>query len=144
VIVRREVVVERIDHLRSVARRLGDIRSSDRQEFLASYQLQWLAERGLQLAAQAVFDLGMHLLAGQFNVHPGDYEDVVRLLAAHRVISPDLESRMRGLGGFRNILVHGYLEIDPERVFTFLREESGVFVEFADAVERWMAANALE
>jgi uncharacterized protein YutE (UPF0331/DUF86 family) len=39
------------------------------------------------------------------------------MLAAHGVISPDLENRLRGLGGFRNVLVHGYREIDEEKVY---------------------------
>jgi len=138
-ILRREVVRERLDHLRTVIRHLDELRASDRDRFLASYQLQWTAERGLQLAAQSVFDIGTHVLSGHLNVHPADYEDVIRLLAAHRVISPELEQRLRGLGGFRNILVHGYLEIDESRVYDFLQRESAVFGDFAAAIESWMA-----
>jgi uncharacterized protein YutE (UPF0331/DUF86 family) len=137
VILRKEVVAERLDHLRSVTRRLEEISAADLEQFLSSYQLQWLAERGLQLAAQAVLDIGAHLLSGHFNVHPSDYEDVIRLLGAHRVISPELEQRLRGLGGFRNILVHGYLEIDAARVHQFLTGESGAFRDFADAIDAW-------
>lgn len=138
-ILRTELLRQRLDHLRSITRRLGEIREVDRDEFLASYQRQWVAERGLQLAAQAVFDIGTHILSGHFNVHPSDYEDVIRLLAERQVISGDLEERLRGLGGFRNILVHGYLEIDAGRVHQFLLNESGVFRDFAAEIERWLA-----
>lgn len=138
-ILRKTVLEERIDHLRAISRRIEESRGLDREEFLASYQLQWIAERGLQLAAQAVFDIGTHILSGHFNVHPTDYEDVIRLLGVHRVVSPEIEARLRGLGGFRNVLVHGYLEIDSERVFRFLEEESPVFADFANAIESWLA-----
>ena len=141
-ILRREVIGERVDHLRSVTRRLDEIRGADRDRFLASYQLQWIAERGLQLAAQAVFDIGTHILSGHFDVHPADYEDVIRLLGVHRVVPAELERRLRGLGGFRNILVHGYLEIDEVRVYAFLQEESPVFRDFADAIEAWLISES--
>ncbi len=137
-ILRKAVLRERIDHLRSISRRLEESRRTERTQFLASYQLQWVAERGLQLAAQAVFDIGTHILSGHFNVHPTDYEDVIRLLGVHRVLSSEMETRLRGLGGFRNVLVHGYLEIDAGRVFRFLQEESPIFSDFADAIETWL------
>ncbi|MEK6371952.1 MAG: DUF86 domain-containing protein [Acidobacteriota bacterium] len=139
-ILRREVIGDRIDHLRSVTRRLDEIRTANRDEFLASYQLQWIAERGLQLAAQAVFDIGTHILSGHFDVHPADYEDVIRLLGVHGVVAPEVERRLRGLGGFRNILVHGYLEIDEDRVYGFLQDESRVFRDYADAIEVWVTS----
>ncbi len=44
----------------------------------------------------------------------------------------------RGLGGFRKLLVHDYLRVDPARVATYLREELGVFEEFADQIERFV------
>jgi uncharacterized protein YutE (UPF0331/DUF86 family) len=140
VILRGEVLRERLAYLRSVARRLEEMRTADRGGFLASFRQQWTVERGLQLAAQAVFDIGTHILSGHFNVHPADYEDVIRLLAVHRVITPELESRLRGLGGFRNVLVHGYLEIDAGRVYRFLQEESLVFGDFGAAIEAWLEA----
>jgi uncharacterized protein YutE (UPF0331/DUF86 family) len=65
---------------------------------------------------------------------------VIRLLAAHGVISADLELRLRGLGGFRNILVHGYREIDEAKVYEFLQHDSAVFRDFANAVGAWLTA----
>src|SRR5437879_899614 len=44
---------------------------------------------------------------------PKDYEDITRLLSDRRVISSELAVRLKGLGGFRNILVHDDLDVDP-------------------------------
>ncbi|HUP47496.1 MAG TPA: DUF86 domain-containing protein [Thermoanaerobaculia bacterium] len=140
-ILRREIVRDRLHHLRTVSLRLQEIQQTHRQAFLASYQLQWTTERGLQLAAQAILDIGTHILSGRFNVHPADYEDVIRLMGVHGIVSDELQSRLRGLGGFRNILVHGYLEIDIERVYEFLCEESSVFRDFANAIDEWLEQN---
>lgn len=138
-ILRPQVVSERLKHLRQVSRNLEEIRSIPKQEFVSSYRHYWLAERGLQLAAEAVFDIGNHLLAGHFNVHATDYEDVIRRLGEQSVISQGLQERLKGLGGFRNILVHGYLQIDEARVHDFLQMELGTFGKFAHEIEVFLS-----
>jgi uncharacterized protein YutE (UPF0331/DUF86 family) len=50
--------------------------------------------------------------------------------------------RLKGLGGFRNILVQGYLALDPERVAHALAKAPGDFSEFARAVHQWLATVA--
>jgi uncharacterized protein YutE (UPF0331/DUF86 family) len=109
-----------------------------KQDFVASYRHYWLAERGLQLAAETVFDIGSHILAGHFNVHPNTYEDVLEHLARQGVLTPDVRESLRGLGGFRNILVHEYLDIEEERVYQALQEETASFDAFADEIEAFL------
>ena len=138
-ILRPAVVRDRLRHLRRVVGNLEELRSVERKEFLSSYRHFWLAERGLQLAAEALFDIGTHILAGEFNLHPAEYEEVTRRLARQGVISSGLYERLRGLGGFRNILVHAYLEIDEERVYDFLQNELQAFRDFTGEVEAFLA-----
>ena len=136
---RPEVARERLRKLREVLRNLEEIRSVPEEEFVASFRHHWLAERGLQLAAEAAFDIGNHLLAARFNVHPANYEDVLRRLAEHGVISRDLQDRLRGLGGFRNVLVHEYLDIDQARVYEYLQTRLSDFDLLADELEAFFA-----
>ena len=138
-ILRPAVVRDRLRHLRQVVRNLEELRSVERKEFLSSYRHFWLVERGLQLAAEALFDIGTHILAGEFNLHPAEYEEVTRRLARQGVLSAGLYERLRGLGGFRNILVHAYLEIDEERVYDFLQNELQAFRDFTGEVETFLA-----
>lgn len=42
----------------------------------------------------------------------------------------------------RNILVHGYLALDPERVAHALAKAPGDFSEFAGAIRHWLATVA--
>jgi uncharacterized protein YutE (UPF0331/DUF86 family) len=141
-ILRKDVVQERLAFLRSTILRLDPLRLVDRDQFMASEHLQWQAERGLQLGAQAVLDVGAHIVTGHFNKRPAGYEEVIRLLGEHRVISDELQAALAGLGGFRNVLVHGYLEIDEERVFKFLQRDSLAFREFANVIDRWLEQHA--
>lgn len=137
-IVRRRVIDDRLRRLRQVVRNLEELQEIPRDEFVASFRNYWLAERGLQLAAEAVFDVGNHVLAGEFNVHPDDYEGVIQKLADQEVISRELRERLRGLGGFRNILVHEYLEVDVGRVHDFLQEGLDDFILYAEEIEEFL------
>jgi uncharacterized protein YutE (UPF0331/DUF86 family) len=88
---------------------------------------------------EEIIDIGNHILSAHFGVTPQDYEDIIAQLGAHGVIDEPLRNRLKGLGGFRNILVHDYLRIDPDRVAEYLSKAPADFSEFAHAVRGWLA-----
>jgi uncharacterized protein YutE (UPF0331/DUF86 family) len=71
-------------------------------------------------------------------VSASDYEDVLAQLAACGVIDSELRERFRGLGGFRNLLVHGYLKLDPNRVAEVLADAPERFSALARAIRAWL------
>lgn len=104
--------------------------------------VDWLVERGLQLAAEIALDLGNHVLSAHFGVSASDYEDVLTQLAACGVIDAQLCERFGGLGGFRNLLVHGYPKLDADRVAEVLADAPERFSTLAPAIRAWLATVA--
>ncbi|MBY0277868.1 DUF86 domain-containing protein [Candidatus Binatia bacterium] len=98
----------------------------------------WAIERGLQLGAEVVLDVGNHILSAHFGVGARDYEDIISRLGDFGVLPAELRERLRGLGGFRNILVHGYLSLDRERVARFAEHAPNDFRAFSAAIRAWM------
>lgn len=141
-VLRIEALRERLAKLEEVVGRLYEIATVGRDEFLRDYRQQWLAERGLELAAQAVFDIGNHILAGEFGQSATEYEGILKGLGARGVLSASLGARLRGLGGFRNILVHGYLGIDAEKVFSALQQSPRDFTDFEAEILSWLDRRA--
>jgi uncharacterized protein YutE (UPF0331/DUF86 family) len=137
VVVRPEIVRERIAALRESVARLDELARLEPEHAAVG----WAIERGLQVAAQALFDIGNHVLAGGFNARAADYASIPGLLRQHGVVSTDLESRLAGLAGFRNLLVHDYAKIDPDRVRAMLARTVD-FLDFATAIETWLDNNA--
>ena len=137
-VVRREALRERIAGLRAACGRLVELGARPATDPAA----EWAAERGLQIAAQAVFDIGNHVLAGGFAERPTDYAAIPGMLCRRGVISPELEARLRGLAGFRNLLVHDYARVDPGRVREMLQTRLPDLTAFADAVEDWLDRDA--
>lgn len=137
-VLRPDAVRERLLKLEEVISHLEEIGRLDPATMRLDFRDAWAAERGLQLGAEAVFDIGNHVLSAHFGVSAKDYEDIIVQLAAHGVIEEALRQRLKGLGGFRNILVHGYLRIDPDRVAEVLSRAPGDFSAFAHALRRWI------
>lgn len=138
-VLRPEAVRERLLRLEEVLSRLEELRREG-VDPRGDFRQAWLAERGLQLAAEIALDLGNHILSAHFGVSASDYEDVFAQLAACGVIEPDLRERFRGLGGFRNLLVHGYLKLDPDRVAGVLADAPERFSALARAIRAWLSA----
>ena len=100
--------------------------------------LLWAVERGLQLCVQNVLDLATHLVASAGRDAP-DYASAIDQLGALGVLPGPFAQRLRAIAGFRNVLVHGYLEVDVARLHRVLSQQLDDFVEFADHVERTLA-----
>lgn len=89
-------------------------------QFKRDHLLHHAAERCLQLAIESVLDMGSHLVAAKGLREPRDYEDVITVLAEERIISPELATRLQGVGKFRNVLVHEYVILDLDQVYQHL------------------------
>ena len=119
--VRREVIRKRLQRLEEYLQVLETLAGYSESEFLASPERYGSAERFLQLAIEATIDIGNHIVAdlqlGQVEVS----RDVAYLLADAGKISPELRERWIRMIGFRNILVHDYLDIDRHIVYEVLQ-----------------------
>ena len=98
----------------------------------------WAVERGLQICAQNALDVATHLAASAGRDAP-DYATAIDPLADLGVLPRAFADRFRPMAGFRNVLVHGYLELDVARLHRVLEEHLDDFVEFAAHVERHLA-----
>ena len=111
--------------LRELDRRitaLREARTAGRDRFFDDAVLRAAVERHLQLALQAAIDAAAHVLAEEYPENPSTYREVFEILARHGVLEPDLATRLGRATGLRNLLVHGYLEVDPARIWESLDE----------------------
>ncbi|MBI4603377.1 MAG: DUF86 domain-containing protein [Planctomycetes bacterium] len=134
-----ESVRERLKHLEEVIARLGAHRCTSLETYLKDGMLQWAIERGFILAAECVVDIAMHISSGAYQAHPPDQESAIQELGARGVISKATAAKLRGLGGFRNILVHQYLRVDPTQVHRHLVSGLEHLEVFLREVTLWLA-----
>ena len=100
--------------------------------------VSWAVERGLQLCAQNVLDIATHLVASAGRDAP-DYASALDELGRIGIVPADHVARIRGIAGFRNVLVHAYLDVDLARVHELLTTRLEDFEAFASHIERHLA-----
>ncbi|RLE24483.1 MAG: DUF86 domain-containing protein [Acidobacteria bacterium] len=99
---------------------------------------RWTVERGLQLCAQNALDISTHIAVGMGR-DVADYASAVDMLADIGVLPRPFAAEFRGMAGFRNIIVHGYLDVDIEVLHQVLNERLNDFVEFSKLIEHFLS-----
>jgi uncharacterized protein YutE (UPF0331/DUF86 family) len=135
-LVDRYVVHARVEKIRGYVALLRKIRGADERHFVADPLVYGNAERYLQLAIQAVLDVSHHIVADRNLGLPSDSKELFGLLAKQKILSLPLSRKLVSMAGFRNVLVHEYLEIDRHRVYRALRDDPGDFDKFVKAVRK--------
>lgn len=142
-VISREGIEARLEELDEILGELNLYRDVPTHEIRRNLSQQWIIERGLIAAAALILDIANHILAGQFGVYPDTYEESLEQLRDKGVISDDLYSEIRGLGGFRNILVHRYQEIDVVQVLEHFQKALTVSPRFAAEVLAWLEESGI-
>ena len=95
---------------------------------------RWIVERGLQLCAQNALDIATHIAASRGRDVP-DYASAIDELGRLGVLTREFAQEFRSVAGFRNVLVHGYLDIDLNVLYALLHDKLSDFESFAAHIE---------
>ena len=130
-------IERRLDELSVRLARLEPLKSRSKAEFDADPYLRDIAERNLEVAAQCVLDISHRLISLAGGPRPRDYYEAILRLGELGVLPPDFATHLAPLAGFRNILVHEYLEVDWQEVYRNLQQISDLS-KFAELVREWL------
>jgi uncharacterized protein YutE (UPF0331/DUF86 family) len=131
-------IERRLDRLNECLQKLEPLRDKTLNEFLADGYLRDIVERNLEVAAQCCIDISNRIISLENAPRPRDsYESLLRL-GEIGILPIDFARQIAPLGGFRNILVHEYLEIDWQEVFDNLQHLADL-MKFADTIREWLS-----
>ncbi len=88
-------------------------------------------EHTLQLAIQAAIDVASHVVSDERLGEPETNRALFEILARHGWLPADLAMQLGNMAGFRNILVHGYAEVNlavVRDVLAYHLDDLGAFV----------------
>lgn len=111
------------------------VASSDRRLLREPWVLKG-AKYALQTAIEAVIDIAYHLSAKKYGYPPSDARDALRVLETKGVVTGEDLPRFIAMIGFRNRLVHGYLEVSAERLEEIILYRLDDFEQFITAIVR--------
>jgi uncharacterized protein YutE (UPF0331/DUF86 family) len=108
------------------------------EELVGNDVLLSAVERNFQVAIECILDIGNHIIAEKGFVSPDDNEDIVRILGEEGIIPSDFAGHIKGITGFRNILVHEYTGIDYGLLYDYLVHRLNDFREFAKYISIYL------
>ena len=125
----RKRVLELEKHYKEIAKK----------KFVKDTRLTAAAERNLQVAIQACVDIANHIIAALGLERPvKETTEVFNTLGSERIIPESFVGTMKKMTGYRNILVHGYLTVDPNKTYGYIQDNLGDFSTFAKHIEKFI------
>ena len=107
--------------IENILRKLENKKSISYEEFEKNSDIQDIVLYNLQVAIEVCLDIGSHIISEKAFGTPEIYSDIARILAKNKVIPENFETIFIKMAGFRNIIVHEYLQIDLKRVYNNLQ-----------------------
>lgn len=92
-------------------------------------------ERTLQVAIEACLDLASHVISRQGYREPLDNKDCFQVLLENNLLPLELARSLKRMAQFRNVVVHDYIRVDPEIVYTIVQQNIPDIATFARIVE---------
>ena len=90
----------------------------------------------IEFAIEDVFDICAILNTDLALGVPAEDEDILDHLSRHGILSSEMIEKIRGMRGFRNIVVHRYGTIDDTLAYQLLTAGIGDFSLFAAEIEK--------
>ncbi|WP_018870143.1 MULTISPECIES: DUF86 domain-containing protein [unclassified Thioalkalivibrio] len=128
----RALVEKKLAFIRTCVRELEELADPTRLD--TDVRERRFVEHTLQLAIQAALDVASHWVSARRLGEPESNRDLFLRLQGEGMVSAKLAETLAAMAGFRNILVHGYQNVDPARVREILEHHLPDLQEFVDAV----------
>lgn len=113
-------------------------------EFLADEIVCSSAEHNFQVAIQAALDIGNIILSAQGADIPKEYRDIFPKLADAGVLPQDFAANLVNMAKLRNILVHLYLEVNLELLYSYIQHDLGDFDRFIQYIGEYLTDRRIE
>lgn len=136
-----KAIRKRLTELKKNISVLRDLQAMSFAELVSSTERIWASEHGLQISIQIVLDIGNQLLADKGENDIEDYAGVIERLGAVGILPQEFSEKIKHMAGFRNLLVHEYVEVDLREVYRVLQENLPDFETFGKCIESYVAAN---
>ena len=119
--VKKEILRKRLNKLDEYLVILRQLQRYTVDQFINDPEKYGSSERFLQLAIEAITDIGNHIIADEKLGTVNWYSDIPKILEEKGYIGGEMREQWTRMIGFRNALVHEYVEIDRKIVFDILQ-----------------------
>ena len=130
-------MLDRLKNLEDNIATLKSLQQKPLQDIKDDKLMQWSLRYGIFESIQIIIDISCHI-ANKYNLGTSNsYSECIENLHKYKYISKELESSLIAAIGLRNILIHEYVKIDIDKLYSFL-ELIGDFKEFINEIKEYI------
>ncbi len=120
---------KKINALKDRVRRLRELANTLRtfEQYQKSLNNKDIAERNLQVAIEACLDISKIIISNSDLREPEDNKGVFKVLAEAGILDEECLKFLIPMAGARNILVHGYDQVDDAVIYGVLKKRLNDF-----------------
>ncbi len=118
--VKREIILSRIDKLKEYTAFLKKLKNYSKEQYTNDPFIYGASERFLHLAIECILDIGNHIISDMRYRKPENNKDIFEVLFENKIIDQSLKEKLCNMAGFRNILVHDYLKLNRSLVYDII------------------------
>ena len=131
-------MLDKIQRLKTNIEILDEIKQTIyTQEVQPDIKIEWEIRYGLLESIQIVIDISCKI-SSRYNLgNPKSYKECIELLSKYKYLEKNIADKLIKMIGLRNLLVHEYVEIDKDKLLSFL-DKLDDFYNFIDKVKQYL------
>ena len=135
--IKLERLKEQIIHLKDIQQTV-----KTPQDLEKDFKTEAVVERLFQISLEALLDIGRMIISIENLPRPEENDEIFKILARAGIISEAYAKEAFGMGRFRNVLVHGYMIIDVNKVFENLKRLD-LFEKFVSFTSKYLTQKTI-
>ena len=134
----RALVERKLSRIEGYLRELRGVSVGNLEDFQSDVVVRRFVERQIELSVEQMIDVCRHLVAGLHLPEPETYAHCFELLATAGVVPDESLSTFKSMARFRNLLIHGYDDIDDAVTYGVYSKRLGDFTSFITAIRNYL------
>lgn len=130
----------RLEKLKEFTGSLKTLKGVTAEDLIQNQDLRLKTERLLQLAIEACIDIAEIIIIDQRLPAAADSAGAIKILGQEKIIDSEFADTFSKIVGFRNILVHDYIDIDYKQVADKVNNRLSDFERFAQEVAQFLTS----
>ena len=130
----RDLILAKAAAVKKHLRRIEAKRATSLEDFAKDLDRQDIVLFNLQMAIQSCVDIAAHIVGEEGLGIPGSTNELFYSLEDNGYLQPEITEKMARAVGFRNLMVHEYVKIDIEQVYSLAHEHLGDFIDYLASI----------
>lgn len=119
----KDIILAKSSAVRKHIKRIKDLPLKDFQTFQNNPDYQDILLFNIQLAVQNCIDIAAHIISDEDLGIPGSTNEMFYTLEENGYLTRDITEKMVRAVGFRNLIVHEYVNLKLDRVYEISKKD---------------------